>query len=166
VRARQHRAPDGVLAADVRPRRAGAHRDGDARARPDRRRCRDEVPAASSLSIASRASTTTSNGSPACTRAAASTPPTDSIATPSPDGLVRARQLGEHRLVAIDEMPVIAAALIPAIVTARDAHPRSSRRQRSPSRLIAFCFRTSGRTSSRIGSSANSASHRSGVSTG
>ena len=41
-------------------------------------------PEATSRSIASEASTTTSNASPACTRRAASTPPTDSIATVQP----------------------------------------------------------------------------------
>ena len=63
--------------------RAGARRPAprpprpSARGRPCcRRRGGSE---ASSLSMASDASTTTSNGSPACTRRAASTPPTDSI---------------------------------------------------------------------------------------
>jgi hypothetical protein len=42
-------------------------------------------PAASSLSIASAASTTTSKASPACTRLAASTPPTASMATAAPE---------------------------------------------------------------------------------
>ena len=43
------------------------------------------APDAISLSIASEARITTSNASPACTRLAASTPPTDSIATLWPD---------------------------------------------------------------------------------
>ena len=42
-------------------------------------------PLDTSLSIASEASTTPSKASPACTRLAASTPPTDSISTAMPD---------------------------------------------------------------------------------
>ncbi len=65
-------------------------------------------PAPISLSIASDASTTTSNGSPACTRLAASTPPTDSISTTQPERCSNAptRSARTWR-VAIDEMPVI-----------------------------------------------------------
>ena len=58
--------------------------------------------------MASDASTTTSNGSPACTRFAASTPPTDSKATATPLRCSQARDNSASRVrVAIDEIPLM-----------------------------------------------------------
>src|SRR4029079_18245717 len=64
-------------------------------------------PPSISLSMVSRARATTSNASPAATRFAASTPPTDSIATPHPVRTSKARaSSASTALVAIDEIPV------------------------------------------------------------
>ena len=58
--------------------------------------------------MASDASTTTSNGSPACTRRAASTPPTDSITITCPERASYAfARSASTAFVAIDEMPLI-----------------------------------------------------------
>ena len=101
---RQQRLAQRGLAADVRPRRAGAHRDGHAgmhQVGPAAGHARGPRPR--SLSMASAASTTTSKASPASTRRAASTPPTDSkltldaAALPVGVGQVGQQRAGGHR---------------------------------------------------------------------
>ncbi len=64
-------------------------------------------PEASSLSMASAASTTRSKASPAATRLAASTPPTDSKLTSAPHCPCQAAaRSASSKRVAIEEMPV------------------------------------------------------------
>ena len=88
------------------------------------RRSGDRKPSASSLAITSAASTTRSNGSPARTRFAASTPPTASIAAGSPSSWPRsaAPARPSTRRVAIEEMPVIGRAM----TSSRPKRPRRS----------------------------------------
>lgn len=65
-------------------------------------------PEAISLSMASEARMTTSKASPACTRLAASTPPTDSMATRVPERRWNAStSSASTKRVAMEEMPLM-----------------------------------------------------------
>ena len=108
VRRRLHRAPEGVLAADLGPRRAGAAPRPRRRSAPDRPRCRRRGarPRAACRSRRAPAPRRRTAHRPARGRAA-STPPTDSIATRRAANEPRTRSpaSASTAFVAIDEMP-------------------------------------------------------------
>ena len=108
VGAASHRAPEGVLAADVRPRRAGRHGDRDARAHEVDLAAGDEVAGGEQLVDRVGREHHDVERLAGLHARAASTPPTDSITTMCRERASYAfARSASTAFVAIDEMPLI-----------------------------------------------------------